>query len=265
MKVLIIFAALFAFSSRAYPQPLKTKILHFEQSPAWFDSLDVRVGIQRPDTKPIGDIFYFTGFGDRFDNHRRLFNAWAANGFRVISFDYPSQGKTTGTSLNLFTFKMLAQLAMEIELATREDRARPFLISGCSTGGLLAMRMLQSDRFAQFRRPVSGAIFFAPGISLSAPVGPISSSTFAFDGLIKLNSYLAQHERYPKVRTLVFAGEEGDVFANSKNLSAWVAAQNAQNGASIEMAQDSGARQEMAAAWAKSLVGGDSAQAISRR
>ncbi len=270
--------ALFALSVNAYGKPLQTFDLPVTQSPSFIYSLSVRVGVQEPDSTPIGDILYFTGFGDRLDNHGPLFDEWVASGFRVISFDYPSHGETSGTPLDFFTFGRLAELATQVEKATRQDNTRPLIVSGWSTGGLLAVRMVQGSSLPHFDRPVAGLILFAPGISVDTIVGtptwhywfgeitdatlthnpdpphkgepqpksPISLSSFVFAGFLKINSWLSQYEKFPNLPTLIFvAGDKGDVYADSQNLKDWIAMQDSKNGANITMVDEPGARHEI--------------------
>lgn len=255
---------------------LKTFTLPIKLWPELIYSLDVRVGILDPDGPPIGDILYFHGFSDRLDNHGPLFQAWARRGLRVIAFDYPSHGETKGTSLNLFTFKKLAQIAAAVERCTREDKKRPLLVSGWSTGGLLALRMIQSPNFEPLGRRPKGLILFAPGVSvrnfvghpsLRYPVGEITldtlthdpspphlgeispkspGSTLIFAAFLKLNSLLSQFQKIPidlPVQIFV-AGSEDDRYANSQTVLQWIHWQR-QNGANIDAVEMPGARHEI--------------------
>jgi alpha-beta hydrolase superfamily lysophospholipase len=276
IKSLLAFAlALTAISAQA--KPLRTFTLHLEQSPSLVYVNDVRVGVQDPDQTPIGDILYFHGFADRLDNHAPLFEEWNKKGFRVIAFDMPSHGKTVGTTLNLFTFSRLEEMARQVESATREEATRPLLLAGWSTGGLLAVRIVQSETgVPELGRPIAGMILFAPGISvytqvgepsLRYPFGQVTNRTLTHDpnpphmGLprpkspgsdlefavaLKINSLLSQHENYPaNLPTLVMMSEgTDDVYADSAVLADWIRAQN-QNGADIKSIAYFGARHEI--------------------
>lgn len=103
-----------------------------------------------------------------------LFQTYAKQGFRVVAFDLPSHGENSGigNSINFYTFDELAQLANEIEHFTRSssDSARPFFVSGWSTGGLVVTRMLQEADMT-FDRKVQGAVLFAPGVAVHTLVG----------------------------------------------------------------------------------------------
>ncbi len=59
--------------------------------------LSIRIGVAEPQGETHGDILFFIGFADRVDNHKPLFDAWTAAGFRVIAYDYPSHGETCGS------------------------------------------------------------------------------------------------------------------------------------------------------------------------
>jgi len=133
---------------------------------------ELRIGVMEPQAPVIGDVLYLHGFADRLDNHRPLFDAWSQAGFRVISFDYPSHGETCGASINGYTIDDLMKLAAQVESATIQDRSRPLVLAGWSTGGLLAARILQvGSESPIFSRPVSKAILIAPGVALRPLLG----------------------------------------------------------------------------------------------
>lgn len=136
-------------------------------------TLDLRVGIQRPSGTPIGDVLFLHGFADRLDNHGPLFDALAAAGLRVVSFDLPGHGENHGlqNSLDLQSFDRLAALAAEVERRTREDAARPLILAGWSTGGLFAVRAVQEGAFRVGGREPRGLLLLAPGIRVYPLVG----------------------------------------------------------------------------------------------
>lgn len=140
--------------------------------------LHLRIGEDRPEGTPLGDVLYLHGFADRLDNHGPLFEAWRKAGLRVVSFDLPGHGENRGfqNRLGWYSFERLGALALEVERRTREDPRRPLILAGWSTGGLLAVRMVQEDRFAGGRRP-SGIVLFAPGVSLHLLVGRVGLVT----------------------------------------------------------------------------------------
>lgn len=255
---------------------LRTFEISVKQTPEWLYSSKIRVGIQNPEGAPLGDVLYFHGFSDRLDNHGPLFEAWNKEGLRVISFDCPSHGDSTGTSLNFFSFRRLARLAVAVEKATREETERPLILSGWSTGGLLALRMMQGRSFEKFERSPRGLILFAPGVSvrnfvgepsLRYPLGEVTleslthdpfpphrgeispkspGSTLIFASFLKLNSLLSQFQNLPPnlPSLILLAGSEDDRYANSEKVLNWIQKQN-ENGAQIDAFAFPGARHEI--------------------
>jgi alpha-beta hydrolase superfamily lysophospholipase len=215
-------------------------------------SLSLRVGIAEPtEGVPKADILYFHGFADRIDNHRPLFEQWTNGGYRVIAFDYPSHGETCGSAntINQYNFRDIAKFAQIIEAATRMDHQRPLFLAGWSTGGTIAARMVQSDKFAQLGRKISGMILFSPGIPVRPIVGQagtVTSETLTrnlqpphmgeikpksplltpiFASNILLNSNLAYQQSFPvSIPLLIFVGgDEEDRYVNSASLKKWAA------------------------------------------
>lgn len=219
-----------------------------------FGSLNIHVGIEEARTPQVkGDILYFTGFADYLESHQALFDSWANAGFRVITFDYPSQGKTVGPSLSSYSLKDLAQLGKAIEENTRVDASRPLILSGWSTGGLIVTRMLQTPDFAPISRTITGAILFAPGIyvnnivgqwSLRYPMGEVTreslsheppppkapeirpkspGSVLMFALSLKLNSLISQWKTLPtQIPVEIFLAGANDEYADSAQVLKWV-------------------------------------------
>jgi alpha-beta hydrolase superfamily lysophospholipase len=210
----------------------------------------LRIGIMAPQGEPKGDVLFLHGFSDRFDNHLPLFEGWRRAGMRVIAFDYPSHGETCGRGLDRYRINGIAKLASFVEKHTRPaNDARPFLLAGWSTGGLVSVRMLQSSGIA-LERPVAGAFLLAPGVDVRflvgdkqivtqetlthdpnpphrgpiSPKSPLQTPLFAAD--LTLNAGHARKDAYPtKVPTFVVTGgEEEDVYADTKGVVAWVEA-----------------------------------------
>jgi alpha-beta hydrolase superfamily lysophospholipase len=208
----------------------------------------IRTVIQSPDNgmKTKADLLFFIGFGDRADNHGPLFKLMTEQGIRVISFDYPTHGKSRCSHLDYETFTSLSDMAQEIEEKTREDVNRPLFVSGWSTGGLLAIRMIQNNFLAE--RFVQGLILIAPGVSVytfvggdgiirertllqnptpphngpPSPVSPFLTPVFAVN--LKLNSQLARESHLPNfIPTLVLvAGEKLDKYVKTPVLKEWI-------------------------------------------
>ncbi len=127
----------------------------------------IRVGTQSPDPgKPIvGDVLYLHGFGDRLDNHAALFAEWNKKGLRVISFDYPGHGLSSG-SINRYSVKTLGAFAGAVEKLTLQNPSRPLVLAGWSAGGLVAARVAEGKTDARFSRPLKGLVLIAPGLAV---------------------------------------------------------------------------------------------------
>ena len=276
MKQMMLLLTLLLVNS-VFAKPLEMHQEIISASPAWIYTNSVRVGTQEPDITPVADILYLEGFGDRLDNHKPLFDEWVSHGFRVIAFDYPSHGETTGTSLNLYGIKGIAGLAKAVEEKTRVDAKRPLFLAGWSTGGLVAVRMAQSVNFPQLGRPLAGLILFAPGISVynfgggksfAYPLGHITDESLTHDPnpphtgpavpayplrapffavSLKINSWVSQFEKYPlQLPTQIFMSDgDGDLYADSKYLREWIQVQDTRGGVDIVSVTLPGARHEI--------------------
>ncbi len=250
----------FIWSNPSIAVELKTKFL---RTGAGSGVLELRIGIMTPSQPILGDILYLHGFGDRFDNHQDLFKEWVKSGFRVISFDLPSHGENRGpnNNLNNFSFFDLANLAASVEQNTKPTSNRPLIISGWSTGGLVVVRTLQAGWTSGFSRPISGAILFAPGVSVRKfpwtfgnrfgeitedtlthnsafkhilPVNPDSpfwnTLVAKFSPRLVLESVLSQNLVYPlDIPTIVYTGgDRNDMYAKPWSVRKWVKEQNYQ-------------------------------------
>lgn len=217
------------------------------------DGFKVRVGVQSPDKPIVGDVLFLIGFADRIDNHGPLFAEWNKAGFRVVSFEYPSHGETTGPGLDKFNFPNgafpgLAQIAKQVEIHTREDSKRPLVLAGWSTGGLVGVRLVQGLSGIRLERSASAAVFFAPAVAVRAlvgkagkvtqdtltknpkpphggpikPISPLLFPLFAADMLV--NVKLSGHENFPSnIPTLFIIGDEKeDHYVSPANIEKWV-------------------------------------------
>jgi alpha-beta hydrolase superfamily lysophospholipase len=248
--------------------PLHSAELMLPHSPG----LTLRVIEHRPAGHIRGDILYLHGFADRGDNHGPLFKSWTDAGFRVIAFDFPSHGKTTGmlNAIDLYGFHDLAGMAAHVERHTRESFDRPLLLAGWSTGGLLAVRMIQAATIERLGREPAGLILFAPGISVRTLVGklgfvtegtltrnaepphagPIRPKSPLFHPLfaIKLlaNAALSRAQIYPlHVPTLILlGGDKEDRYVHSKRIVEW-SLRERRRGAELEVERFPGALHEL--------------------
>lgn len=208
----------------------------------------IRTIIQSPEEgiKTKADMLFLIGFGDRADNHDPLFKLMASQGVRVISFDYPTHGESRCSHLDYENFTSLSHMAQEIEEKTREDINRPLVVSGWSTGGLLALRMIQNNFLAE--RFVQGIVLITPGISVynfvggdgiirektllqnpnpphhgpPRPVSPFLTPVFATT--LKLNSKLARTAHLPTHTPMLVlvAGDKLDKYVRTPVLKKWI-------------------------------------------
>lgn len=233
----------------------------------------LHIGVQSPDPEIAvkGDILYLHGYGDRIDNHGPLFKEWNKAGLRVISFDFPSHGQTEAGPLDLYGIGDLGRLALKVEAATRENRDRPLFLAGWSTGGLVAVRMVQTFLYHRSPRKPSGLVLFAPGISVYKfvggdgiirertltnsshpphhgeikPVSPFLTPLFATK--LIFNTVLARAESLPNdLPVLTFVGDsKQDLYAKSPNLINWVNDQRKNKDAQIYGFSCPGSKHEM--------------------
>lgn len=220
--------------------------------------LNLRYGVWSPPGEPVADVFFLHGFGDRMDNHGPLFQAYVKKGYRVISFDYPKHGESKGLlPLGFFTLKRLAAIAAQVEKTVLGEQVhRPLIVVGWSTGGLLALRMFQSQKFEKFSRVPSALILQAPGVSVRKtpftfgkwgiitqdtltrnttpphegkirPLSPFFVPGFAMS--IMLNSWLSQSQELPEtIPTFVLmGGDSEDRYAITHRLREWTHEQKA--------------------------------------
>ena len=215
--------------------------------------VDLHYGVYAPEGETKGDILFLHGFGDNYENHGPLFKEWNQAGFRVISFDFPSHGKTTNTflgDLNCMGFEDLNAMAVKVLGLTLEDSDRPLLLAGWSTGGLLAVRMVQAFSASLEERSPQGLILFAPGVSVKPCVGnaicQITNDTLThntalqkraitpefpamkvkFAAKLLFNAMLSWDQPLPAIPVLTFVAGEDDRYVQSNKIKEWVKKQN---------------------------------------
>lgn len=248
MKTLILLFSIFSSLSVF----AKTEFIQFSKH------LKLHTGVFGEIQNTKGDILYLHGYGDAFLNHQRLFNGLNKAGLRVISFDFPSHGKTESDAfgdLHFVSFTELAEMAEKVLGHYRKDTSRPLYISGWSTGGLLALRMVQ-DLSTHLNHQLKGMILYAPGVAVYPCVGEkcfITNRTLNQDNSLQnreikpntpltrpgfatklvTNAALSWNEELPNVPVQVFvASEDGDKYVISKKLKKWIA-QKRSEGANI--------------------------------
>jgi alpha-beta hydrolase superfamily lysophospholipase len=217
--------------------------------------VSLRIGVMEPEGEPKGDVLFLHGFADRFDNHLPLFEQWRGAGMRVIAFDYPSHGETCGQGIDRYKINGVAALAADVVKSTEPSTDRPLMLAGWSTGGLLAVRMLEAPEIAPLGRPVKGAFLLAPGVDVALVVGdktivtedtltsdpnpphrgaispksPLETPIFAAD--LVLNARLSRRDPFPKdVPTVVVSGgEKEDVYVHTDGVKDWVKSRRDEN------------------------------------
>lgn len=240
-KLCLLFLLTFSFGIHA---KTSERIFKMNTSQECF----IRTVIETPDNEKSinADMLFFIGFGDRADNHDPLFKLLNEQGIRVISFDYPTHGDSRCGHIDWESFHSLSILAQEIEEKTRQDVQRPLFISGWSTGGILALSMIQHNFFAE--RFIKGLVLITPGVSVynfvggdgiirektlsqnpnpphKGPISPLSpffAPLFATN--IKFNSRAVRSSHLPTyIPMLVLAaGDKLDKYVRTKVLKEWI-------------------------------------------
>jgi pimeloyl-ACP methyl ester carboxylesterase len=231
-------------------------------------------GVYESQGERRGDLLYFHGYGDRFQNHEALFQQFNAAGFRVIGFDMPSHGDTLTIDeedLNRQTIDQLATIASSVLKHTRSlTDAKPLFFAGWSIGGLIATRAVQNENYRVRFPKVDGLILYAPSVALKPCVGNflclITNDTLSHnesfrDREIKPNAPLknlafgarllfAATQSWsaplpPELKTLVFLADDDDQYVMTQKVKDWVGAQRANYISEVSAYQCKGARHEL--------------------
>ncbi|RYZ53446.1 MAG: hypothetical protein EOP07_17810 [Proteobacteria bacterium] len=170
----------------------------------------------------------------------------------------PRAKSTKGPSIDAFnaskgSFPGLAEIARQVEINTRQDKTRPLILAGWSTGGLLGIRLLQQLSGISLERKPSAAIFFAPGVAVRplvgrlgtltqetltknpnpphlGPIKPLSPAKVPlFSADVLVNAKLSWKERFPVIPTLIILSDEKeDKYVSPTEIRAWIMQQRAQ-------------------------------------
>ncbi|HRW08158.1 MAG TPA: alpha/beta fold hydrolase [Caldilineaceae bacterium] len=211
----------------------------------------MRVGILSPEA-PKADILFIHGHADRLDNHGALFTHWRDAGFRVISFDLPSHGKSNILPIDLYTHEELAGLARLVDRATIEEMDRPLFLAAWSFGGLVATRIAQEPTWrAGFTRDIEALLLLTPAVTpypfaggdgisrvetltnnpnavLAAPPSPAApAQNPIFAGRLLYEAWRAHNATLlTDLPILVLAADpEGDWYVYEEGVIAWAKAQ----------------------------------------
>lgn len=110
----------------------------------------ILVGTYLPRPTDRATVIYLHGFADRFNNHEELLSQLHEDGHRVIAFDYPGHGGSTG-AVWAWSAKSVAGLVKTILNSPQMrsgplavDRHLPVILVGWSTGATLALRTAQA-------------------------------------------------------------------------------------------------------------------------
>lgn len=241
---------------------------------ATLGTANIHYGVYDSETESQGDVLYIHGFGDRFENHVALFDSFNRAGLRVIAFDLPSHGYSSGAAgddLNKQTFDKLVTIASQVLSLNRgADDQKPLILAGWSLGGLLATRIAQDEKYQLQFPKLSGLILYAPSLAPKPCVGnlfcQISNATLthnellqdseikpksplnylAFDTRLVLAAAKAWRASFPsELSTLVFLADSNDRYVFSEKIVDWVKLQRANYISHIPAYSCKGARHEL--------------------
>ncbi len=264
MKFLVLYIVIFLSASISSFANERSQFLNI-------GSLQVHYGVFSPQTSPIGDVLFLHGYGDTFINHSALFSQLNSAGLRVVSFDYPSHGKTQGEiwdDLNEHSFASLTEIASEI--LKSQIVIRPLFIIGWSTGGLHAIRIAQVPSWRRLFPTLKGLVLYAPGVAVKKCVGDrfcqITNETLSHDrslanrdihpksplyrldfaAKIILSAWQSWQQAIPvDIPVLVFVGSHNDSYVKTDKIKSWVRLQRNSFSSNIKAAQCSEARHEL--------------------
>ena len=135
--------------------------------------LEIRMGhLEEAGAVPFrGNILYYQGFADSMLNHDPLFTTLTDAGYRIVAFDYPGQGGSSGNMNNIDVMEITRIGDVVLERLERRTAAPGKKITlAWSTGGLAAY-------LAASRQEVDAVILIAPGIHVRALVGRFGAVT----------------------------------------------------------------------------------------
>ena len=220
-------------------------------------STPIQVGFFRAQGGEKANVVYLHGYADSMDNHKELLESFKASGLRVISFDYPSHGKSGG-HISTWDLKEVAEIIPNIlsnpliqnDPDLKIDHSLPLILAGWSTGGTMAIRIAQSWQSSVIPGDMNlaGVIAFAPGLPVNLLVGdaaivvkketltrqpelmrhdPYPHTTFGsvtFAKSLVFQSVSAKARYMPKnLPTLILVGDNtADQYANSSSAVSWV-------------------------------------------
>jgi len=175
----LIVTAVLSFGASAADFFDREFTLEVTQTPVDLVTTRIRVGSFDARRSDRATVIYLHGFADTYDNHEAMLTSLHRAGMRVISYDYPGHGKSTG-ALWAWDIKRVAGIVREI-LNSREftegpnavNRRLPVILAGWSTGATIAIRTAQSwgSDVVPEDMHLAGVIAIAPAMIASPIVG----------------------------------------------------------------------------------------------
>jgi len=198
------------------------------------------------------DVLFFIGFADCVLNHEALFQELTLAGHKVITFDYPGHGSSPG-SINDVSIMQLGEIGVELYKLYGTDANLPVQLVGWSTGGLVAIRVIQEELVK-----VDSGVVYAPGVKVQMLVGsgglvtastltnnpsankceikpktPLTSPLFAAN---LLSNAASSWKTSIKSRLLVFAaGDTEDHYVVTSGIKDWIKDQCSEQGSGCKV------------------------------
>ncbi|WP_188858909.1 alpha/beta hydrolase [Marinobacterium nitratireducens] len=116
----------------------------------------------RPLRPPEGTAVVVHGYMDHAGLYRHLIDYLLRSGWRVLIYDLPGHGLSSGPALSIDHFSSYAnQLSLLLE-RHRHELPGPLVLIGQSTGAAILMEQQRLERQASQPWPVQGRVFLAP-------------------------------------------------------------------------------------------------------
>ncbi|MDX1491439.1 MAG: alpha/beta hydrolase [Pseudohongiellaceae bacterium] len=129
--------------------PDNAKLGHLQHSIGYFDSEQYTVSCQQfvlDESACAGTIFLVHGYYDHIGLYEHLIEYWLLRGFRLIAFDLPGHGLSSGGPAVIESFaSYCAALGKLIALAHQAQLPKPWHIMGQSTGCSIIMDYCLED------------------------------------------------------------------------------------------------------------------------
>lgn len=144
---------------------------------------------------PRGDYLFLPGFADTSVNHRELVEALVQEGFRVISVDYPSHGRSIANLQKYTLRKLVGYIQLTVKVVRGSRHQNPIHLGGWSTGGLLATLIAKTNWFKSDGPRIRSLSLIAPAIFPRLPLigdwGRVTLDTLTNNEWVKAHEPLA--------------------------------------------------------------------------